>query len=156
VSVFNRRGVNLRQGDPISPYLFHICAEALSSMVSEANNKGSLMGVPTSKYGPRVSHLFFEDDSLLFYRSTLSQWNHLTQLLVRYEAALGQWLNCNKTVIFFSKNTSQDDKRAIVEAAGILVTQRYDSYLGLPVLVGQSRMAAFKSIKDRVWKRMQD
>jgi hypothetical protein len=42
----------LRQGDPISPYLFLICAEVLSSMVSEANNKGLLTGVPTSKYGP--------------------------------------------------------------------------------------------------------
>ena len=40
--------------------------------------------------------------------------------------------------------------------AGIPVTQRYDSYLGLPALVGKSRMAAFRCIKDRVWKRMQD
>jgi hypothetical protein len=56
----------LRQGDPISPYLFLICAEVLSSMVSEANNKRLLTGVPTSKYGPRVSHLFFANDSLFF------------------------------------------------------------------------------------------
>ena len=41
----------LRKGDPISPYLFLICAEVLSSMVLEANKKGSLTGVPTSKYG---------------------------------------------------------------------------------------------------------
>jgi ribonuclease HI len=80
----------------------------------------------------------------------------LTQLLKRYEVASGQRLNCNKTAIFFSKNTSQGDKKEIVEAAGIPVTQRYDSYLGLPALVGKSRMTAFKSIKDRVWKRMQD
>jgi hypothetical protein len=43
-----------------------------------------------------------------------------------------------------------------VTEAGIPVTQRYDTYLGLPALVGKSRMAAFKKLKDRVWKRLQD
>jgi hypothetical protein len=73
-----------------------------------------------------------------------------------YETASGQRLNSSKTAIFFSKNTLQDEKRIIVEAAGIPVTQRYDNYLGLPALIGKSRMAAFKGIKDQVWKRMQD
>lgn len=97
-----------RQGDPISPYLFLICVEALSSMVSKASSEGSLTGVSTFEYGPRISHLFFADDRLLFCKSTLSQWNHLTHLLRTYEEALGQRLNCNKTAIFFSKNTSQE------------------------------------------------
>lgn len=39
----------IRQGDPISPYLFLLCAEVLSSMVNKANRDGLLSGVPTSK-----------------------------------------------------------------------------------------------------------
>jgi hypothetical protein len=39
----------IKQGDPISPYLFLICAKALSSMLSEANCVGALTGVPTLK-----------------------------------------------------------------------------------------------------------
>jgi hypothetical protein len=127
----------LRQGDPISPYIFLICAEVLSSMVTVANREGSLTGVQTSKLGPRVSHLFFADDSLLFCRSSLTQWNYLTQLLQRYEAASGQRLNGNKTAIFFSKITSHEQKKEIVEVAGIPVNQRYDTYFGLPALVGK-------------------
>ena len=65
----------LRQGDPISPYLFLLCAEVLSYMVTHANRDGLLSGVPTSKYGPQVNHLFFADDSLLFCRASISQWN---------------------------------------------------------------------------------
>jgi hypothetical protein len=81
------------------------------------------MRVPTSKFGPHVRHLFFADDSLLFCRSSIPQWNSLTNLLHTYEESLGQRLNNNKISIFFSKNTSLVDKEKIVEIVGILVTQ---------------------------------
>lgn len=73
-----------------------------------------------------------------------------------YEAAFGQKLNQHKTTIFFSSNTPVADKNNILTLAGISATQRYDSYLGLPALVGRSRIAAFRSIVKRVWKRLQD
>jgi hypothetical protein len=111
------------KGSPISPYLFLICTEVLSSMLTQANREGSLTRVPTSKFGPRVSHLFFADDSLLFCWSSIPQWNSLTNLLHTYEESLEQRLNNNKIAIIFSKNTSLVDKEKIVEIVGILVTQ---------------------------------
>jgi hypothetical protein len=80
----------LRQGDPISPYLFLICAEGLSALLSKATTDGILTGIPTSKRGPCISHLFFADDSLLFSRATLAQWESLTNILQLYEKASGQ------------------------------------------------------------------
>ena len=41
------------------------CTEGLSSLLKEENREGSLEGVAASKSGPRVSHLFFADDSLI-------------------------------------------------------------------------------------------
>jgi hypothetical protein len=93
-----RRG--LRQGDPISPYLFLMCAEALSSMLSQAENNGVITGVPTSKRGPKITHLFFADDSLLFCKANSVEWRRLTKILDKYEAASGQKLNKDKTSIF--------------------------------------------------------
>jgi ribonuclease HI len=145
----------LRQGDPISPYLFLLCAEALSALVTRANDDGTLTGVSTSRRGPRISHLFFADDSLLFCRSNLSQWNALTNVLRTYEAASGQRLN-NKTSLFFSRNTKVEERDAILQSSGLPSSQRYDKYLGLPALVGKSRTTAFKTIIDRVWKKLQD
>jgi hypothetical protein len=58
----------IRQGDPRSPYLFLICAKALSAMLTRPNMDGRLIGVPTLKRGRALSHIFFVDDSLLFCR----------------------------------------------------------------------------------------
>lgn len=140
----------LRQRDPLSPYLFIICAEVLSAMLKRANEDGRLMGVPTSTKGPQISHLFFVDDSLLFYRANQSQWSAMTDILQLYEGASGQEMNANKTSIFFSKNTFPKDRERILELAGIPAMQRYDTYLGLPALVGKSRTTAFRSIIDRI------
>jgi hypothetical protein len=91
----------IRQGDPLSPYLFIICAEVLSARLIKANEDGRLMGVPTSKRGPRISYLFFADDSLLFCRANQSQWCAMMDILQLYKGASGQKMNANKTSIFF-------------------------------------------------------
>jgi hypothetical protein len=136
--------------------LFIIGAEVLSSLLSQASNSGWLTGVPSFPKGPRLNHLFFADDNLLFCKATSSDWGRLSQLLEYYEKASGQLLNKEKTSIFFSRNTSQVDRECIHQLFGVLSTQRYDTYLGLPALVEKSQMKEFKSIKDRVWKRLND
>jgi hypothetical protein len=58
------RGIS--QGDPISPYLFLICVEALSTLIMKAEQIGIISSVPTSLKGPKISHLFFADGIMLF------------------------------------------------------------------------------------------
>jgi hypothetical protein len=67
----------------------------------------------------------------------------MTDILQLYEWASGQKMNANKTFIFFSKNTILEDRGRILELAGIPYTRQYDTYIGLPELVGKSRMMAF-------------
>ncbi|KAL4303046.1 hypothetical protein GQ457_10G009690 [Hibiscus cannabinus] len=56
----------LRQGDPLSPFLFLFCMEGLSATLTAAQYEGRLPGVRASKHGPPVNHLLFADDSLVF------------------------------------------------------------------------------------------
>lgn len=60
----------IQQGDLLSPYLFIICIEALSTTIYKAKHSGWLKGVPSSPNVPHLHHLFFVDDSLLFCRAT--------------------------------------------------------------------------------------
>lgn len=60
----------LRQGDPLSPFLFLLCAEGLSSLIRLAMRENILRGVKASRNGPQVSHLLFADDCILFGEAT--------------------------------------------------------------------------------------
>ena len=54
----------LRQGDPLSPYLFLLCAEGLSSALAQQEEVRGIEGVRVCRNAPSVSHLLFADDSL--------------------------------------------------------------------------------------------
>lgn len=124
----------IRQGDPLSPYLFILCVEGLSSLLSRAETNGDITGLAISRVGTRLSHLFFADDSLLFCRASIPEWIKIQEVLFIYEKASGQQLNWGKTSIFFSKNTHSETRAHLKEVAGISSTQFYEKYLRLQPL----------------------
>jgi hypothetical protein len=64
----------IRQGDPLSPYFFILCAEGLSSLLQRAAANNWITGVPITRGGIRVNHLLFADDSLLFCKANVFEW----------------------------------------------------------------------------------
>jgi hypothetical protein len=62
----------LRQGDPLSPYLFLLCAEDLSSLLAHKEEVRGIEGVRVCTNAPLVSHLLFVDDSLLIMRADMT------------------------------------------------------------------------------------
>ena len=80
----------LCQGDPLSPYLFLICEEGLYALIKKATADGLLEGVFVCRGGPYLSHLFFADDSLIFYKATIEECEALQKVLSMYEQASGQ------------------------------------------------------------------
>jgi len=67
----------IKQGDPLSPYLFLLCAEGLSALIKKEVENGRLGGVAACRRGPKISHLFFADDSLIFCRASLEECDAL-------------------------------------------------------------------------------
>ena len=63
----------IRQGDPLSPFLFLLCIERLHGLISQAAQQGIIHGFSLSSRSPKLTHLLFANDSLLFYKSTLKE-----------------------------------------------------------------------------------
>lgn len=57
------------QGDPISPYIYILCAEGLSSIIRRNEDDGLLHGCTIVRGAPTISHLLFADDCYLFFKS---------------------------------------------------------------------------------------
>ncbi|XP_028106541.1 uncharacterized protein LOC114305626 [Camellia sinensis] len=70
----------LRQGDPISPFLFIIAAEGLNMLLSRAREIGLIKGVMIGDEGVKLSHLQFADDTVLFCERKihLVKWKEAT------------------------------------------------------------------------------
>ena len=145
----------LRQGDPLSPYLFLICSKGLHSLLQKEADAGHIRGVSICKKGPRLTHIFFADDSLVFCRATLAECQIIQNLLDIYEKAFGQQLNQNKTGLFFSKSTPPSMLNLIKKFLGVQEIKQHKKYLGLPSLVGKHKKASLLFIKERVLAKLQ-
>lgn len=140
----------LRQGDPISPSMFHICAEGLSHLFKKAESEGVIKGVAVVKGCLRVNHLLFADDCVIFGKVAIEEWRNTYAILECYEKASGQKLNKHKTSIFFSKNTKAGVRDEIFKGARSFICDIYEEYLGLTAIVGRSKYNALRGLRERV------
>jgi hypothetical protein len=90
----------LRQGDPISPYLFLLAAEGLSGLLKQSRQSPHLQGIMVAPTAPAVNHLLFADDSLLFVKASDEGAQAVNTLLEKYCSASGQRVNLDKSSIF--------------------------------------------------------
>ena len=100
----------LRQGDPLSPYLFLFCMDILSRMTTAATDIKLLHGIQTRRGGPIISHLFFVDDALFFFKATDTSCNSLNGLIHRFRNISGQIVNLQKSFVKFSPNTPAENQ----------------------------------------------
>ena len=109
----------IRQGDPLSPFLFLLCTEGLNRLIKNADLKGDIHGFFLCRRGPKLTHLLFADDSLLFCRATVEECANVLNILEAYERASGQKVNRDKTALFFSRSTLEDVNSSIKHILGV-------------------------------------
>ena len=107
----------LRQGDPISSYLFLFCMDILSRMLTLVTDIRLFDGFKAHRYAPSISHLFFADDAVLFFKASDNSCTEVSKLLARFCNISGQMISLRKSYVKFSPNVPDnmvDDYKGIL------------------------------------------
>ncbi|CAA7053967.1 unnamed protein product [Microthlaspi erraticum] len=149
--VLPQRGI--RQGDPLSPFIFILCGEVLTGLCNNAQVNGLLPGIKVAKESPRINHLLFADDTMFFCKTKDQNCVTLATILRKYGEASGQQINHQKSSISFSSKTPQDIKERVKLTLGIEKEGGQGKYLGLPESFGRKKKDLFSLIVDRIRQR---
>ncbi|XP_074378458.1 uncharacterized protein LOC141719995 [Apium graveolens] len=148
-----KRGI--RQGDPISPYLYILCAEGLSSIIRRHEEVGLIHGCSIARGAPPISHLLFADDCYMFFKATAQEARSMKSILQRYEQLSGQAINLSKSTTIFSPNTDVTSSQEICDILQVQKSELPGNYLGLPMYIGRHKNNAFKFLTERICKKLQ-
>lgn len=144
----------IRQGDPISPYIFVLCIERLSHGIRKAVNDGGWKPVQLSRNGTALTHLFFADDLLLLAEASTIQAKVLSSVLDSFCYSSGAKVNNTKTQVFFSKNVSHKEAHNIGKLLGYTKSKDLGKYLGMPLLHSRVTKKTYQDIIKKVDKRL--
>ncbi|XP_010451584.1 PREDICTED: uncharacterized protein LOC104733725 [Camelina sativa] len=151
-SIIPQRG--LRQGDPLSPYLFILCTEVLIANIKKAERDKKLTGISIARDSPSVSHLLFADDSLFFCKAEESECRTVISIIGNYGKASGQEVNLTKSSIMFGKKVPPEIRAQLKSVIGISQEGGMGSYLGIPENLQGSKTKVFSYVKDRLDDRV--
>ena len=149
----SKRG--LRQGDPLSPFLFVLAGEVLSRMIGRASLNDRIKGVKLSRDSEPITHLQFANDQFLFARARETDADGIMECINLFSTWSGQKINLSKSVIMFSKNVSPLHKGLLANILGINAANRREKYLGLPLVSGKEKRLALQEVIDKVNSRLQ-
>ena len=146
----------LRQGCPFSPYLFILCVEGFSALLKRYEHMGLIHGCKIAREALAISHLFFADYSLIFFRANREESQQIRTCIDLFEWASDQQINSQKFSISFSADTTSQARQDVSNIFGVQQSVTYGQYLGLLSLAGRNKTQIFYFIKDRVWHRIQN
>ncbi|XP_028776836.1 uncharacterized protein LOC114733531 [Neltuma alba] len=144
----------IRQGDPLSPYLFVIAIERLAHLIQAEVVNGVWHPFRLKKNGTPISHLFFADDLLLFAEAGLEQAGVLKACLDDFCETSGERVNASKSRVFFSANVSHSRKQEISNFLGFTLTPDLGKYLGVPLHHKRVSKATYQGVLDKMDSRL--
>jgi hypothetical protein len=146
----------LRQGDPLSPFLFLFVADGLSSLLQNEVLVNGIAPIKVCRNAPGISHLLFADDTLIFFRAIPKEAARVKHVIKVFEEGTRQLINPNKCSISFANSCSQEVQHQIRDILPVGDSDFEDKYLGLPTPAGRMHKGRFQSLQERLSKMLMD
>ncbi|KAA3467221.1 reverse transcriptase [Gossypium australe] len=128
--------------------------EGFSTLLNEAKQKDLMRGPPIGRERLSINHLFFANDCILFGDASSDGANMVQNIIQEYELTSGQWVNFDKSLIYFGANVESKEREVITNILSVLVASNPEKYLGLPMMVGRKKRWAFANFVDHFRKRI--
>ncbi|GKC67468.1 reverse transcriptase domain, reverse transcriptase zinc-binding domain protein [Tanacetum coccineum] len=145
------RGV--RQGDPLSPFLFILAAEGLNAIVNEAVEKGIFRGVAVEENNVFVSHLQYADDTIFFGERNKENAKALMCILKCFEEVSGLRFNYNKSKLY-GISVNDEEIADMSRWMGCDIGEFPFTYLGLPIGENMRRVNAWNPVVEKFKKKL--
>lgn len=144
----------LRQGDPLSPYLFTLVMQVLSVIIKRriTEDGGFRYHARCEELG--ITHLCFADDLFLFSYGDPWSVQILKDSLDEFGAASGLWPNNAKSNVFFCK-VVEENKMLILDILGFSEGSLPVKYLGVPLITSRLWHADCAPLIDKVKQRIE-
>lgn len=142
----------IRQGDPLSPFLFVIMAEGLGRSITSARLAQQLKGLSFNN-SPAYSHQQFVDDNMLFGHPSVQEARLLKSILSIFSDAFGALINRVKSQIFFF-NTPIPTQKAIGRILGFTIASLPSKYLGAPLVASALKHSSWKQLLEKLESRL--
>ena len=149
---FFKSSRGLRQGDPLSPFLFLMVMEGLNLLLHRAKDLSWIKGFKAHRMGTMVTHLHFADDTLVFLEANQEQVEKLRLVLTCFELVSGLHINLAKSKIFAVGEVGNLDELAA--GLGCEVLSLPSSYLGLPLGAKSTGVVKWDPIVERFERKL--
>lgn len=131
-----------------------LCIERLSQLIHVATSQGFWKPITLARGGPKLSHLMFADDLVLFSEATMDQVRVVKMCLDLFCNSSGQKVSNDKTQVFFSKNVHWRVRTQLSEALGFQRTEDLRKYLGVPLIHKRVSRHTFRYVIDKASQRL--
>ncbi|RVW14147.1 putative ribonuclease H protein [Vitis vinifera] len=145
----------LRQGDPLSPYLFVLIMEAFSSLISRAEENGFIRGFKAtgrSGEGVLVSYLLFADHTFLFCEDNRDRLIFWKWVVIYFEVVSSLKINLQKNEIILVGGVEEVYRAAAV--FGCKVENLPTNYLGLPLGASHKSCRVWDGVEERFKRKL--
>ncbi|MFS7973280.1 putative RNA-directed DNA polymerase [Helianthus anomalus] len=143
----------LRQGDPLSPFLFILAMEVLSMFMHQAVAVGLFQGIKLPNDGPLISHLCYADDVLFIGEWSVHNIVSLARFLRCLYLVTGLKVNYKKCHLF-GVGVEDTEVASMAETLKCGVGKWPFTYLGLPIGANMKRARYWQPVVDKFHKKL--